>query len=80
MQFRMTRSPLDAFVEEHDASDVLRELVQNEFDAQGARMELVFGADSLRVRGNGTPIDAAGWKRLSVMFGQGTSGRIGSNY
>ena len=71
LQFRMTRSVLDEFVEEHDASDVLRELVQNEFDAHGARMEIVFGADSLRVRGNGIPIDAAGWKRLSVMFGQG---------
>ena len=71
MQFRMTRSFFDEFVEEHDASDVLRELVQNEFDAQGARMEIVFSPDSLHVRGNGMPIDAAGWKRLSVMFGQG---------
>ena len=71
LQFRMTRSVLDEFVEEHDASDVLRELVQNEFDALGTRMEIVFGADSLSVRGNGRPIDRAGWKRLSVMLGQG---------
>ena len=71
LQFRMTRSVLDEFVEEHDASDVLRELVQNEFDARGTRLEIVFGADSLSVRGNGMPIDAAGWKRLSVMLGQG---------
>ena len=55
LQFRMTRSVLDEFVEEHDASDVLRELVQNEFDALGTRMEIVFGADSLSVRGNGRP-------------------------
>lgn len=71
LQFRMTRSVLDEFVEEHSASDVLRELVQNEFDAQGTRLEIAFGADSLGVRGNGVPIDAAGWKRLSVMLGQG---------
>lgn len=71
MQFRVTRSVLDDFVEVHDASDVLRELVQNEFDAQGTRMEIVFGADSLSVRGNGMPIDRAGWKRLSVMLGKG---------
>ena len=71
LQFRMTRSVLDEFVEEHDASDVLRELVQNEFDAQGTRLDIVFGADSLSVRGNGIPIDAAGWNRLSVMLGQG---------
>ena len=71
LQFRMTRSVLDEFVEEHSASDVLRELAQNEFDAQGTSMEIVFGADSLHVRGNGVPIDAAGWKRLSVMLGQG---------
>ncbi len=71
LQFRMTRSVLDEFVEEHDASDVLRELAQNEFDAQGTLMEMVFSADSLHIRGNGIPIDAAGWRRLSVMFGQG---------
>ena len=71
LQFRITRSVLDEFVEEHIASDVLRELAQNEFDAQGTSMEIVFGADSLYVRGNGVPIDAAGWKRLSVMLAQG---------
>ena len=71
LQFRMTRSVLDEFVEEHSASDVLRELAQNEFDAQGTSMEIVFGAESLNVRGSGVPIDAAGWKRLSVMLGQG---------
>ncbi len=71
LKFWMTRSVLDEFVEEHDPSDVLRELVQNEFDAQGTRLEIAFGADSLRVRGNGIPIDGAGWKRLSVMLGQG---------
>ena len=34
-------------------------------------LEIVFGADSLSVRGYGIPIDSAGWKRLSVMLGQG---------
>ena len=71
LKFRMTRSVLHEFVEEHSASDVLRELAQNEFDAQGTSMEIVFGAESLNVRGSGVPIDAAGWKRLSVMLGQG---------
>ena len=71
LQFLMTRSVLGEFVDGHDSSDVLRELVQNEFDARGTRLDIAFGADSLRVRGNGIPIDAAGWKRLSVMLGQG---------
>ena len=71
LHFLYTLSVLGEFVQGHDASDVLRELVQNEFDAQGTRLEIAFGTDSLRVRGNGVPIDAAGWKRLTVMLGQG---------
>ena len=55
----------------HTASDMLRELVQNEYDAGGSRLDAVFGNQELRVTGNGNPIDNAGWRRLSVMFSTG---------
>lgn len=62
---------IEEFVASHTASDVLREIVQNEYDAGGSRLEAIFGSDALRVIGNGRPIDAAGWRRLSVMFSTG---------
>ena len=61
----------EEFVLSHNTSDVLRELVQNEFDAKGTKIEIQFGEDSLRILGNGRPIDSAGWKRLSVVLGSG---------
>jgi hypothetical protein len=62
---------VDQFVAGHDASDVLRELVQNEFDGGGDRLEVTFGENSLNVTGNGRGIGANGWKRLSVIIGTG---------
>src|SRR5205809_412671 len=53
---------VEEFVNDHYPSDVLRELVQNEFDGGGSRLVLNFGEDALRVAGNGAGIDAAGWK------------------
>ena len=58
----------------HNHADVLRELVQNEYDAGGSRLQVLFGNGELIIRGNGSPIDAAGWKRLSVMLGTGLVG------
>ena len=62
---------LDEFVLSHSFDDVLRELVQNEYDAGGTQMSVNFGTDALEVSGSGKPIDADGWKRLSVMLGIG---------
>lgn len=65
---------LQEFVLEHSASDVPRELVQNEYDAGGSQMEVSFGAETLVITGNGKPIDKKGWDRLSVVLGTGTVG------
>ena len=54
-------SIVEQFVAGHDASDVLRELVQNEFDGGGNRLAVTFGEDSLDVAGNGRGIRADGW-------------------
>lgn len=71
LQNRYGSSVLDEFVLGHTTSDVLTELVQNEFDAQGTELEIEISASRLRVTGNGRPIDAKGWKRLSVVLGTG---------
>ena len=71
LKFSFGESVLSEFVSGHDASGVLRELVQNEFDAKGTKIEILFGEESVQILGNGKPIDAAGWKRLSVMLGKG---------
>ena len=70
-EFSIAQSVLEDFVLSHDPSDVLRELVQNEFDAEGTKIEFLFGSNSLTVLGNGKPVDAAGWRRLSVVLGRG---------
>jgi len=62
---------VDEFALSHTPADVLRELVQNEYDAGGTELMIDLGEDALVVRGNGRTIDKAGWKRLSVMLGTG---------
>ena len=71
LEFSYGESALSEFVSGHDVSGVLRELVQNEFDAKGTKIEILFGEKSVLILGNGKLIDAAGWKRLSVMLGRG---------
>ena len=68
---RIGASIVEQFVAGHDASDVLRELVQNEFDGGGNRLTLTFGEGALDVTGNGRGINTGGWKRLSVIVGTG---------
>jgi len=70
-QNRYGSDALDEFVLGHGTSDVLTELVQNEFDAGGTRLEVRLSRDALRVIGNGKVVDAKGWKRLSMVFGTG---------
>jgi hypothetical protein len=48
LQFRVATSVLDEFVLSHTPADVLRELVQNEYDAGGT--ELVIGLGGMRRR------------------------------
>jgi hypothetical protein len=68
---RIGSSFIEQFVAGHDASDVLRELVQNEFDGGGEALTLTFGTRELEVVGSGRGIDAGGWERLSVIVGTG---------
>ena len=60
-----------AAVAGHDASDVLRELIQNEYDGGGETLTLTFGSLSLDASGTGKNIDRSGWERLSVIVGTG---------
>jgi hypothetical protein len=72
LQYRIGTSFLAEFAAGHTPADVIRELIQNEYDAGGTVIEVKFGATELQVRGNGKPIDRSGWSRLSVMMGTGT--------
>lgn len=71
LKTRIGGNLVDGFVAGHTATDVLRELVQNEFDAGGSRVHVVFGKAALTVTGNGRAINAKGWSRLSVIIGTG---------
>jgi hypothetical protein len=71
LQYRVTSRMVEEFVRGHTPSDVLRELVQNEYDAGGDRLGVEFGRTFVEVNGTGRRIDEAGWKRLSVMMGTG---------
>ena len=68
---RIGSSFIEQFVAGHDASNVLRELVQNEFDGGGESLTLTFGSRALEVVGSGRDITAEGWERLSVIVGTG---------
>lgn len=68
---RIGASIVEQFVAGHNPGDVLRELVQNEFDGGGDRLDVSFGAEALDVVGNGRGITTDGWKRLSVIVGTG---------
>lgn len=68
---RMGSAIVEEFVAGHDATDVLRELVQNEFDAGGETMTVTFGLSGLTVSGSGRAIDKEGWDRLNVVMGTG---------
>ncbi len=70
-QIRIGSSFIEQFVAGHNAGDVLRELVQNEYDDDGEKLTLTFGSRSLEVLGSGRNIDARGWDRLSVIVGTG---------
>lgn len=65
---RIGASVVEQFVTSHDVGDVLRELVQNEFDGGGDSLMVLFDTSSLEVIGNGRGIDSDGWKRLAVIL------------
>ena len=71
LTYAVTSSVLEQFALGHTVGDILRELVQNEYDAGGDSLWVTFGPTGLEVRGSGRVIDQAGWRRLSVMLGIG---------
>jgi Domain of unknown function (DUF3883) len=71
LQYAVASGFLTEFAAGHDHAAVMRELVQNEYDAEGHRLHVTFGRSQLIVEGVGNVIDAAGWQRLSVMIGTG---------
>lgn len=64
-------SVVEEFVVGHTPNDVLRELVQNEFDAGGTSLLAVFDEHGMTVAGTGKVIDRHGWDRLSLLLGTG---------
>lgn len=76
LRSRIGSSQIDEFVLAHGAADILRELVQNEFDGGGSEMVIHFGRDTLSVSGSGRPINAKGWTRHSVIMGTGEDGPL----
>ncbi|WP_343517725.1 hypothetical protein, partial [Sphingomonas sp.] len=71
LQQRIASSPVDEFVAAHGAADVFRELVQNEFDADGTDIGIRFTETQLEITGTGRAIPPKGWSRLSVLIGTG---------
>lgn len=69
--YRFGESVVEEFALGHTASDVVRELCQNEYDANGNHLIVRFGGEALEVSGTGRVIDRSGWQRLSVVLGTG---------
>jgi hypothetical protein len=64
-------SVVEEFVAGHSSSDVLRELVQNEYDGKGTQLAVEFGSEGVHVSGTGETINEPGWRRLQVLLGTG---------
>jgi hypothetical protein len=64
-------SVVEEFVAGHSSTDVLRELVQNEYDGNGTHLAVIFGPDGVHVSGNGETINEQGWRRMEVLLGTG---------
>jgi hypothetical protein len=79
LETKLGGSFVDEFVLGHSPSDILRELVQNEFDAGGHAMQVNFGRNGLAISGTGSPVTADGWKRLSVIVGVGRTVGAGAD-
>jgi hypothetical protein len=62
---------LGGFLKELSPIDVIVELIQNELDAGSTSTEIVIGEEALVCVGNGSRIDAKGWKRLVYVLGAG---------
>ena len=59
------------FLRSLDFNDLIVELVQNDLDANAANTFISFYPDRLICRGDGEPVSADGWKRLTYVLGAG---------
>lgn len=59
------------FLNELRADDIITELVQNDLDQSATKTTVTITQDALVAEGNGRPVDAAGWQRLTYMLGAG---------
>ena len=71
LTYAVTSSFVEQFAQGHTIDGILRELVQNEYDAGGSSLSVVFARHGSEVHGDGRVIDRAGWRRLTVMLGTG---------
>jgi hypothetical protein len=71
LTYTVTISVLAQLAQGHTVDDILRELVQNEYDAGGSSLPLTFGPAGLEVQGNGHAIDGDGWRLLKLVLGTG---------
>ena len=53
------------------SDDLLVELIQNDLDANATRTSITFTDDRLICQGDGEPVSADGWRRLSFVTGAG---------
>jgi hypothetical protein len=59
------------FLNDLRSDDIITELVQNDLDQRATRTTITISQDSLVAEGNGRPVDATGWQRLTYMLGAG---------
>jgi hypothetical protein len=63
-RFRVGTSVLIEFAVGHTPADVLRELVQNEYDAGGTELAIEFGLRSLFLLGDRIHVISGGWRTV----------------
>lgn len=78
-QFDIGDSILSEFILSHNLGAVIKELVQNEYDAKGQKLKVHFGHEYVEITGSGERINAQGWQRLSVVLGTGNTSNSNRN-
>src|SRR5438874_13611533 len=64
-------SQIVEFLNDLRSDDIITELVQNDLDQQATKTTITITQEALVAEGNGQPVDATGWRRLTYMLGAG---------
>src|SRR5262245_22265915 len=59
------------FLNDLRSDDIITELVQNDLDQRASKTTVTISQRDLVAEGNGEPVDATGWQRLTYMLGAG---------